>query len=150
MGLSVKSRVFGTSLGTMIVSATNVLEANYAFKVQYVYDVPALIRLASSCAALCIWAYYFAIPEPKRKFILLPTTSPFHQWNKASQMLGEDPGVVAIGGIAPDVIAHAELEIFRRASIKIKEADEKNARATLHSSSLDPGAEPEPARLLKQ
>jgi hypothetical protein len=66
-----------------------------------------------------IWIYYFAVPEPQRKFILLPTTSPFHRWNQISELLGHDPGYVAIGGIPPDAFAAAEIEVFHRASAKM-------------------------------
>ncbi len=136
MGLSWRSRVFGASLGTMVVSGTNMIQANFQLQAHSLYTTYGLIRLISSCVALCIWAYYFAFPEPKRKFILLPTTSPFHFWNSVSERLGHDPGMVAIGGVAPDVLAGAELEIFRRASIKMKELEEQQTPTAVHSAEV--------------
>ncbi len=100
------------------------------------FSLSSVIDLISSCVALCIWVYYFAIPEPKRKFILLPTTSPFHQWNQVSEMLGHDPGFVAIGGVAPEALAGAELEIFRRASVKMRELEQQGTREELQSGTV--------------
>lgn len=68
------------------------------------------------CLTLCIWSAYFAFPEPKRRLIVLPTTSPFLRWNQISMALGDDPGYVAVGGIAPELFAPAEIEIMKRAS----------------------------------
>jgi len=68
---------------------------------------------------LATWTAYFAIPEPRRRLIVLPTTSPFLRWNQISQALGDDPGFVAVGGVPPDLFAPAELEVMRRASIKM-------------------------------
>jgi hypothetical protein len=52
--------------------------------------------------------------------IVLPTTSPFLRWNQISMALGDEPGFVAVGGVHPDIFAPAELEIMRRASLKMK------------------------------
>jgi hypothetical protein len=71
---------------------------------------------------LLTWSAYFAFPEPKRRIITLPTTSPFLRWNQISMALGDDPGHVAIGGIPPELFAPAELEVMRRASAKMTPA----------------------------
>jgi hypothetical protein len=71
------------------------------------------------CAILATWTAYFALPEPKRRIIVLPTTSPFLRWNQISQALGDSPGFVAVGGVPPELFASAELEVMRRASLKM-------------------------------
>ncbi len=119
MGLSMRSRVFGASVGTMILAATNMLQAGVLSQPRIIYSDYAVVELCSSCISLLIWIYYFATPEPKRKFILLPTTSPFHRWNQISELLGHDPGYVAIGGVPPEAFAAAEIEVFHRASAKM-------------------------------
>jgi hypothetical protein len=129
MGLSTRSRVFGVSIGTMIVAATNMVQATYLIHMQRLYGNYAVIQLISSCIAACIWIYYFAWPEPQRKFILLPTTSPFHRWNQISELLGADPGYVAIGGIPPDAFSAAEIEVFHRASAKMNALGESSTPA---------------------
>jgi hypothetical protein len=57
-----------------------------------------------TCAAFLVWGAYFAMPEPERKMILLPTTSPFFFWNRLSEALGDSPGHVAISGIKPSPV----------------------------------------------
>ena len=130
MGLSLRSRVFGASMGTAILAATNMMQAGYLPHVS-LYSTYALVQLSSSCIAETIWIYYFSVAEPKRKFILLPTTSPFHHWNRISELLGHEPGFVAIGGIPPEAISLAEIDIFRRASVNMKEADDQRNRGRL-------------------
>jgi hypothetical protein len=71
------------------------------------------------CATMLTWAGYFALPEPKRRIIVLPTTSPFLRWNQISLALGDEPGYVAVGGIPPELFSPAELEVMRRASAKM-------------------------------
>jgi hypothetical protein len=71
------------------------------------------------CMVLATWAAYFALPEPKRRIIVLPTTSPFLRWNQISQVLGDNPGFVAVGGMPPELLAPAELEVMQRASLKM-------------------------------
>jgi len=51
--------------------------------------------------------------------IILPTTSPFLRWNQISLALGDEPGFVALGEITPDMFAPAEVEVMRRASMKM-------------------------------
>ncbi len=123
MGLSIKSRVFGSSLGTLIVAITNAAQSGYMVQHRGLYNTYALVQLGSSCAAMAIWIYYFAKPEPERNFILLPTTSPFHHWNDIARRLDQEPGMVAIGGFNPNAFAGAEVEVFRRASAKMPNSD---------------------------
>jgi hypothetical protein len=119
MGLSIRSRILGVSMGIALVSATNMVQSNFMLQARTLYSSYAIVQIAVSCIANSIWIYYFAVPEPQRKFILLPTTSPFHRWNQISELLGHDPGYVAIGGIPPEAFAAAEIEVFHRASAKM-------------------------------
>ena len=131
MGLSVRSRVFGTGMGLIVVSATNALEANFFMKNRNIFGKYAMVQIITACAAELIWIFYFSRPEPKRKFVLLPTTSPFHHWNRISELLGHEPGYVAIGGVPPDSFAVAEIDIFKRASAKMKALEDSNKEAAL-------------------
>jgi hypothetical protein len=126
MGLSLKSRVFGTSAGLVIVSIMNTFEANYLLQSRPLYGTHSLIQITVSCIAEITWLYYFVVPEPKRKFVLLSTTSPFHRWNQIAEQFGQSPGFVAIGGIPPEAFADAEIEVFHRASAKMNELEGQN------------------------
>lgn len=116
MGLSHRSRIFGVSLGLGLIAAVSLVDAAWLSHNQDMQSVINVINGLAMCATLCTWTTYFAIPEPKRRLIVLPTTSPFLRWNQISMALGDDPGYVAVGGIAPELFAPAEIEIMKRAS----------------------------------
>jgi len=119
MGLSLLSRVFGVSLGLVLTAVEISLQAPTLFQNHYLFRPYAVVQTLTSCVAELIWIFYFIRPEPKRKFVLLSTTSPFHAWNRIAEQFGASPGYVAIGGIPPDAFAEAEIEIFHRASAKM-------------------------------
>ncbi|HEY5214681.1 MAG TPA: hypothetical protein VIJ38_16820 [Acidobacteriaceae bacterium] len=123
LGLTYRSHIFGVSLGLGIFATVSLVEsAWYANGVgQTVYSPVYLFSALGSCAALLTWATYFAMPEPERKMILLPTTSPFFLWNRISEALGDEPGFVAIAGFKPEMLAPAELTVFTAASKRAQE-----------------------------
>ena len=119
MGLSYKSRIFGVSLGLGIMATVNLIQAAWISHSASMMSMYALINSVAICATLAIWCIYFAIPEPARRMIILPTTSPFLRWNQISEVLGDEPGYVALGEVTLDMFAPAELEVMRRASDKM-------------------------------
>jgi hypothetical protein len=119
MGLSYKSRIFGVSLGLGIMSTNDLVQSAWAVLNPDFQSLYNQINGLVICLILVTWIAYFALPEPKRRMIVLPTTSPFLRWNQISQALGDDPGFVAIGGVPPELFAPAELEVMRRASLKM-------------------------------
>jgi hypothetical protein len=133
MGLSYRSRIFGVSMGMGLVATANLAGAAWFAHNPNMYSALSMVIGVADATALLAWSAYFAFPEPKRRIIVLPTTSPFLRWNQISMALGDDPGFVAIGGIPPDVFAPAELEIMRRASAKMPSNLE--SQDALHSMS---------------
>ncbi|MEO6815137.1 MAG: hypothetical protein ABI177_00420 [Edaphobacter sp.] len=119
MGLSHRSRIFGVSLGLGILATTDLVRAAWLSHNVDMYSTLNLVNGIAMCATFCIWSAYFAFPEPKRRLIVLPTTSPFLRWNQISLALGDEPGYVAVGGIAPELFAPAEIEIMKRASAMV-------------------------------
>jgi len=119
MGLSYRSRIFGVSLGLSVSATTNLVQSAWLALTSKMYAEYSVVNGVAICLTFAIWAAYFAFPEPKRRIIVLPTTSPFLRWNQISLALGDDPGFVAVGGIPPDVFAPAELVIMQRASGKM-------------------------------
>jgi hypothetical protein len=120
MGLNYNSRIFGVSLGLGIMSTNDLVQA--AWMAVHPNEMEGMFSLVNGvviCLILATWTIYFALPEPKRRLIVLPTTSPFLRWNQISQALGDSPGFVAVGGVPPEMFAPAELEVMRRASIKM-------------------------------
>jgi hypothetical protein len=119
MGLSYRSRIFGVSLGLGIMSTNDLVQSAWLALNPSMITAYNLINGIVICTILATWTTYFALPEPKRRIIVLPTTSPFLRWNQISEALGDDPGYVAVGGVPPELFAPAELEVMRRASLKI-------------------------------
>jgi hypothetical protein len=133
MGLSYKSRIFGVSLGLGFLSTVSLVDVAWFTRFQSVYSTISTLNGLAVGLTLLMWSAYFAFPEPKRRIIVLPTTSPFLRWNQISMALGDDPGFVAVGGIPPELFAPAELEVMRRASAKMTPALE--APSAMHSLS---------------
>jgi hypothetical protein len=133
MGLSYKSRIFGVSLGLGVLATVSLVNAAWLTHSPNMYSTISLINGLAVGLTLLMWSAYFAFPEPKRRIIVLPTTSPFLRWNQISLALGDDPGYVAVGGIPPELFAPAELEVMRRASAKMTPALE--TQSALHSLS---------------
>ncbi|MCU1322679.1 MAG: hypothetical protein JWM43_2328 [Acidobacteriaceae bacterium] len=119
MGLTYKSRIFGVSLGLGVMATFSLLTSAWMSNNSYLYSALNVTNGIAVCLTFFVWSAYFTLPEPKRRMILLPTTSPFLRWNQISMALGDDPGFVAVGGIPPEIFAPAEVEIMRRASVKM-------------------------------
>jgi hypothetical protein len=123
MGLSYRSRIFGVSLGLGLMATVSLVDSAWLSHNSNMYSTINIINGIVMCLTLCTWSAYFAFPEPKRRLIVLPTTSPFLRWNQISMALGDEPGYVAVGGIPPELFAPAELEVMRRASAKMPSSD---------------------------
>jgi hypothetical protein len=135
LGLTYRSHIFGVSLGLGIYAATGLIEAAWTATAvgATVYSPVFVFSTLGSCASLLIWGGYFAMPEPARKMILLPTTSPFFLWNRISEALGDAPGFVAIAGFKPDMMAPAELTAFTAGSKRAREREIEADRAERES-----------------
>lgn len=114
LGLTFRSRIFGVALGLGVTAATYLIQAAWVSTVgaQSLYSPVYLVATIGSFVSICIWGTYFALPEPERKMILLPTTSPFFTWNRISEALGDEPGFVAVAGFKPSMLAAAELKVL--------------------------------------
>ena len=130
LGLTYRSHIFGVTLGLGIFATASLIEAAWTVGGQpAVYSPVFAFSTIACCAALLTWGTYFALPEPERKMILLPTTSPFFLWNRISEALGDEPGFVAIAGFKPDMLAAAELTAFAAGSKRAREREIEQERA---------------------
>ena len=119
MGLNYNSRIFGVSLGLGVMATTDLVQSAWLGLLPNLYSAYNVVNGVIICLVLATWTAYFALPEPKRRMIVLPTTSPFLRWNQISQVLGDSPGFVAVGGLPPEFLAPAEIEVMNRASRKM-------------------------------
>lgn len=120
LGLTFRSQIFGVSLGLGVTAVAFLVQAAWiaTMGAASLYSPIFLVSTIGSLASVCIWGLYFALPEPERKMILLPTTSPFFTWNRISEALGDEPGYVAIAGFKPQMLAAAELKVLSSAAHK--------------------------------
>jgi hypothetical protein len=120
LGLTYRSRLFGITLGLGVMATVSLILSAWfsSTGAHSLYSPIYLFGAVGSTAALSIWAVYFILPEPERKLILLPTTSPFFFWNKISEALGDNPGHVAIAGFRPDMLAPAEMQMLSAPSMR--------------------------------
>jgi hypothetical protein len=118
LGLTYRSHIFGISLGLGVFATVSLVEAAWfsSTDAQNLYSPMYLYSALGVCVALSIWGTYFALPEPERKMIMLPTTSPYFLWNRISEALGDDPGDVVIAGFTPSMMAPQELEFLAASS----------------------------------
>ncbi len=124
LGLTYRSHIFGVSLGLGVFATVSLIESAWtAAGPQTVYSPVFVFSALGSCVALMTWGTYFALPQPERKMILLPTTSPFFLWNRISEALGDEPGFVAIAGFKPEMLAPAELTAFTAGSKRARERE---------------------------
>ena len=136
LGMTFRSHIFGITLGLGITAAANLVQSAWFSTVgaHSLYSAIYLVSALGTCGAQIVWFTYFALPDPERKMILLPTTSPFFFWNKVSEALGDNPGYVAVAGFRPEMLAPAELKMLSAASA--------NARARRLSAELVPPSQP--------
>lgn len=117
LGLTFRSRIFGVALGLGVTTTAFLIQAAWVTTVgaQSMYSPVYIVGTLGTLISGCVWGVYFALPEPERKMILLPTTSPFFTWNRISEALGDEPGYVAIAGFKPQMLAAAELKVLSSA-----------------------------------
>ena len=120
MGLSFGSKIFGVCLGLGVLATSDLVASAWLSQPDMV-SVINVVNGLSICVTLGIWIGYLAVPDAKRRMIILPTTSPFLRWNQISIALGDAPGFVTVGDFTPDMLAPAEVEVMRRASIKLRQ-----------------------------
>jgi len=127
LGLTYRSHIFGVSLGLGVLAATSLVESAWysTSGAQSLYSPIYIFGTLGGCVALLVWGAYFAMPEPKRQMVLLPTTSPFFFWNRVSEALGSNPGYVAVAGFKPEMLTPAELQVMTAASIFARERERK-------------------------
>jgi hypothetical protein len=125
LGLTYRSHIFGVSLGLGVLSTGALIQAAWysTGAAHTLYSPVYLFSALGTCAALLTWSAYVVMPEPERKMVLLPTTSPFFLWNRISEALGDEPGFVAISGFKPDMLAPAELAVLTAASRRVRERE---------------------------
>jgi hypothetical protein len=137
LGMTYRSHIFGISLGLGITASVTLVQSAWfsTMATESLYSPMYLYGSLGACAGLLVWGTYFAMPEPAARMILLPTTSPYFTWNRISEVLGDDPGQVAIAGFKPSMLAPAELAVLTAAS---RVAQQRRAEEDAHPETSRP------------
>jgi hypothetical protein len=130
LGLTFRSHIFGVALGLGVISMTELVQATWFWTVgaHSLYSPIYAVSASGYVVAFSAWGLYLAVPEPARKLILLPTTSPFFHWNRIAEALGDAPGNVAIGFNA-SMISPIETEMMTAMSKSNREREAAAAKA---------------------
>ena len=96
LGVSFGSRVFGVTFGLGLMAVGDLVNAavlariptltssaNFAFEIVYL-------------ASISIWCVYFLRPEPARRMVVVPVSSPLMRWNDVAHTLGNPAAQVAV------------------------------------------------------
>ncbi len=132
MGLSYRSRIFGISLGLGLLATMILCDAAWLSHNADMFSTFNLVNGLAMCVTLCSGPPTSPSRSRSAASSFCRRRRPFLRWNQISMALGDDPGYVAVGGIAPDLFAPAEIEIMRRASAKMPASIGSTIQPALH------------------
>ena len=95
LGVSFRSRIFGVIFGFGLMAVGNLVNAAIGTDIALTSTVQFAFE-AVTLASIAIWCVYFLRPEPARRMVAVPVTSPLMRWNDVAQALGNPAGQVAI------------------------------------------------------
>lgn len=96
LGVPYRSRIFGVTFGFAMMATANLVNAAILTRVPSLGSVVNLGLEMVNLAAIGLWAVYFLRPEPQRRLVTVPISSPLMRWNEVAQTLGNPAGQVAI------------------------------------------------------
>ena len=97
LGVTLKHRVFGASLGFSLLAISDLLFSGW-FHSDTMFSPVNLFHAFALTLTLVIWMSYVFIPEPKRVPVALPVTSALLRWNEVAKSLGKSGGHVVVVG----------------------------------------------------
>lgn len=95
LGISFRSRIFGVIFGFGIMATANLVSSAFLINSNFA-SAGQIIVQSINFSAVVLWAGYFLQPEPARKLVVLPVSSPLMRWNDIAQTLGNPAGQVAV------------------------------------------------------
>ncbi len=128
LGLTYRSHIFGISVGLGVFATVQLAATAWYAPSLSIYAPVYVATGIGTCVCYAIWGIYFAIPQPKRQMVLLPTTSPYFMWNRIAEALGDEPGDVAVAGFKPDSLTPAEMAVITAQTSHAKRRREAEAR----------------------
>lgn len=96
LGVSFRSRIFGVTFGFGLMAVSDLVISAFFANQPNLASTVNIIHEAVYLSAVALWAGYFLQPEPARKLVAMPVTSPLMRWNEIAQTLGNPAGQVAV------------------------------------------------------
>lgn len=96
LGVSFRSRIFGVIFGFGVMAASELAASAFFANQPNLASTVNLLQEVACLVAIALWASYFLQPEPVRKLVVMPATSPLMRWNDIAQTLGNSAGQVAV------------------------------------------------------
>jgi len=120
LGLSYRSRIFGTSFGFGIMAASDlVVSAAFLHHAPNIMSSSiSVITTSASLLTLVVWSAYFLRAEPARKSAILDPSSPLARWNEIASTLGQTGTRVPVPVPASDFFLQDVEKVVDRILIK--------------------------------
>jgi hypothetical protein len=96
LGVSFRSRIFGVTFGLGMMALSDLVISAFFGNQPTLTSVVNVVHEGIYLSAIVLWAGYFLQPEPARRLVTMPVTSPLVRWNEVAQTLGNPSGQVAI------------------------------------------------------
>jgi hypothetical protein len=96
LGVSYGSRIFGVTFGFALMGLSNLVESALFAHGTSLSGMVDMVHEGIYLGAIGLWAVYFLKPEPVRRLVVMPVTSPLMRWNEVAQSLGNPAGQVAV------------------------------------------------------
>ena len=96
LGVSFRSRIFGITFGFGMMAVGDLV---YTAVFTYHSSLASAANMGQEgvyLGAIALWAGYFLQPEPARRLVTMPVTSPLMRWNDIAQTLGNPAGQIAV------------------------------------------------------
>jgi hypothetical protein len=96
LGVSFRSRIFGVTFGFGVMATGDLLLTAFTWPHGNLASYFNVAHEVIYLGAIALWSAYFLQPEPARRLVTMPVTSPLMRWNDVAQTLGNPAGQVAV------------------------------------------------------
>lgn len=96
LGVSFRSRIFGVTFGFGMMAVGDLVFSALFTRYVGLASVANIGHEVMYISAIGLWSVYFLQPEPARRLVTMPVTSPLMRWNDVAQTLGNPAGQVAV------------------------------------------------------
>ncbi len=96
LGVPFRSRIFGVTFGFGLMAVGDLVISAFFSHQPNLASATNIVHEGVYLSAIALWSAYFLQPEPARRLVTMPVTSPLMRWNDVAQTLGNPAGQVAV------------------------------------------------------